>query len=96
MDFIEKTVAELSEADLGDSFLELRQTIALVKSDKYEDYLDGVVRGKKYSRVRPMTLVAILEKLRQHEPLFGAKSGPVAAANRNVNALLPQLKKLLK
>ncbi|KAI9366700.1 exocyst complex subunit Sec15-like-domain-containing protein [Zopfochytrium polystomum] len=109
--FLEDFAKNQGDVDIGDAFLELKQTIALIRSDNYEDYLNSGLRGKKYSRIRPGNLALILEKLKQGEtPPSGlafhltkaiSPTSPHGAEGnrnsiRNINSLLPALKKLLK
>ncbi|KAJ3411833.1 hypothetical protein HDV05_001675 [Chytridiales sp. JEL 0842] len=60
--YLENFAKGLPDANVADAFTELRQLVDYLKSDNYEDYLNATIRGKKYPRVRPNVVVAILEK----------------------------------
>lgn len=79
--FLEEFVDSLQDNNIADMFLELRQTIDLMRAENVEEYLNPSVRNRKYSRVRPAAVVGLAEKL-LHFEAPGAHVDPYQRARR--------------
>lgn len=60
--------AQLAESEdplLMESFVELRQLITLMLVEQTHEYLDPIIRNRKYSNLRPSEIIPILQKLKE-------------------------------
>lgn len=62
IDFILQHIKSLKDPNLLDAFAELEQYIAFLESDHYLDYMDRQLRNKRYSLLKPSSIVIIMEK----------------------------------
>ncbi|KAJ3293593.1 hypothetical protein HK104_004345 [Borealophlyctis nickersoniae] len=79
--YLEKFASGLGDVSVGDAFAELRQTIAFLKSDNYEEYGNQQTRSKKYPRLRIQNAINLLEKLKGDTSVF-SKTTPAEKEKR--------------
>lgn len=63
--FLEKFILSLNDPVLegSDTLGEIRQSINLLQANEVSEYLDGQIRNRKYSRIKPAQAITLLEKL---------------------------------
>ena len=72
--FLDSFSKQLKDVDVADCFIELKQTIELIKNENYDDFFNVNVCAVKYSRVRSHVLVCLLDKLKMDAGYFGKSS----------------------
>ncbi|ODQ55686.1 exocyst complex subunit Sec15-like protein [Saitoella complicata NRRL Y-17804] len=62
--YLEEFVEELNDPSISaaDTFLELRQSVNLLRAENVEEYLNTTTRMKSYSRLKPQNAITMLEK----------------------------------
>ncbi|KAJ3216527.1 hypothetical protein HDU67_009312 [Dinochytrium kinnereticum] len=91
---IEGFVQGLGDIQMGDRFVEIKQIIALIKSENYEEFLSQPVRAKRYHRIHSSTLITIMEKIKASETssFLTKLTNAEKAKRKSVDTLLKSLK----
>ncbi|KAI9164434.1 Rab GTPase-binding exocyst subunit S15 [Blastocladiella emersonii ATCC 22665] len=74
VEFLERFVNGLGDANVQDTFLVLRQAVNLVRAENPTDYLDAGIINKRYNRLKKQVVVTLLEKLNNAAGLFAHKT----------------------
>ncbi|KAJ3045438.1 hypothetical protein HDV00_010308 [Rhizophlyctis rosea] len=90
--YLEKFAAGVGDVSVGDAFSELRQTIAYLKSDNYDEFALPHVRTKKYPRVRLNNVIILLEKLKGDAGVFSKATPAEKEKKKKLENLIKTLR----
>lgn len=85
---------DVSDVTLGDCFGELRQTVNLLLSENYEEYLNSGVRKKLYGRVSSRNVLVLLEKLKHDGGIFARGTSEEKAVRKSIEKVLASVKEI--
>ncbi|ORZ38226.1 exocyst complex subunit Sec15-like-domain-containing protein [Catenaria anguillulae PL171] len=74
VEFLERFVNGLGDANVQDTFVVLRQTINLLRAENPAEYLDATIAHRRYNRLKKANVVALMEKLNNAAGLFAHKT----------------------
>ncbi|KAJ3122234.1 hypothetical protein HK098_003002 [Nowakowskiella sp. JEL0407] len=95
LSFVESFVAGIaSEANVGEVFTELRQTVNYLTTENFEDYLQPEIKSKKYLKVQNSNIILLLEKMKG-DPV-GVFSSRLTLAEKTRRAAMEKVLKQLK
>jgi len=74
VDFLEDEFRKLGEADISNTFAELRATVNIPLRDEVGTFITSTGRQSQYPGVQPRRLASLLEKMARHG--YGSRSRP--------------------
>lgn len=74
VEFLERFVNGLGDANVQDTFVVLRQTINLLRAENPAEYLDTTTAHRRYNRLKKTDVLALMEKLNNAAGLFAHKT----------------------